>query len=68
MMIDVEIELVEEIVKHELYSVLNSLQKDYRDREAGKGIALFHIDRKKDLAEIDKHIRAFKLVLKYYGE
>ena len=68
MMIEVEVELVDEIVKHELYSVLNSLQKDHRDRTAGKGIALFHIDQKKDLAEIDKHIKAFKLVLKYYGE
>jgi len=68
MMIEVEVELVEEIVKHELYSVLHSLQKDHRDRAAGKGIALFHLDQKKDLTEIDKHIKAFKLVLKYYGE
>lgn len=68
MMVDIEMELVEEIVKHELYSVLNSLQKDYRDRKAGVGISIFDLNKDKDLAEIDKHIKAFKLILKYYGE
>ena len=67
-MVEIDIDLAEAVVKHELYSVLHSLQKDRRDRAAGKGIALFEIDQKKDLAEIDKHIKAFKLVLKYYGE
>ena len=67
-MIEVDIELVEEIVKHELYSVLNSLQKDYRKRKSGAGISIFDRNKDKDLAEIDKHIQAFKLILKYYGE
>jgi hypothetical protein len=68
MMVDIDVDLAEAIVKHEMYSVLHSLQKDRRDRAAGKGIALFHLDQKKDLAELDKHIKAFKLVLKYYSE
>lgn len=68
MMVDIDVDLAETIMKHELYSVLHSLQKDRRDRAAGKGIALFHLDQKRDLIELDKHIKAFKLVLKYYGE
>ena len=31
-------------------------------------MAIFDHDKEKDIAEIEKHIDAFKTVLKYYGE
>ncbi len=34
----------------------------------GTGMAIFDTNKKKDIAEIQRHIDAFKTVLKYYGE
>ena len=48
--------------------VAESLEDDLEKRKAGTGMAIFHKDKKKDIAEIKRHIDAFKTVLKYYGE
>lgn len=67
MKVEVSSDLLEEIAAEELQRTLKSLQKDYKDRKAGKDIAIFNFDKNKDLAELQQHIDAFKLVGKYYG-
>ena len=67
MKIEVEIELLEELVAIELPRTLANLEDDYEKRKAGTGMCIFHKDKKKDLAELKKHIEAFKLVALYYG-
>jgi hypothetical protein len=67
MKIEISSDLLEEIAAAELQRTLKSLQKDYKDRKAGKDIAIFNFDKAKDLAELKQHIDAFKLVGKYYG-
>jgi hypothetical protein len=47
--------------------MLASLQQDYKLRKSGKWMAIFDTDKTKDLAELKRHIEAFKLVGKYYG-
>ena len=49
-------------------NVLESLEDDLEKRKDGTGMAIFHKDKKKDIAEIKRHIDAFRTVLKYYGE
>lgn len=49
-------------------SLVECLEADLEKRKAGTGMAIFHKDKKKDIAEIKRHIDAFKTVLKYYGE
>jgi hypothetical protein len=67
MKIEVSSDLLEEITAAELKLTLKSLQRDYRDRKAGKWVAIFDTDKAADLAELKQHIDAFKLVGRYYG-
>lgn len=52
----------------DLKATLECLQDDLEKRKAGTGMAIFHKDKKKDIAEIKRHIEAVKLVLQYYGD
>lgn len=55
--------------------ILDSLRQSYStlkewldDRKTNPNcFAMFHMDQKKDILEIIKHIEAFELVLDYYG-
>ena len=67
MKIEVSSDLLEEITAAELKITLKSLQRDYRDRKAGKQMYIFSSDKAEDLAELKQHIDAFKLVGRYYG-
>jgi hypothetical protein len=49
-------------------SLVENLEADLEKRKADTGMAIFEKNKKKDIALIEKHIEAFKLVLKYYGE
>jgi len=48
--------------------LVGSLEEDLEKRKNGTGMAIFHENKKKDIAEIKRYIDAFKTVLKYYGE
>jgi hypothetical protein len=67
MKLEISSDLLEEITAAELQRTLKSLQKDAKDRKAGKKISIFSTDKDKDLAELKQHIDAFKLVGRYYG-
>ncbi len=67
MKIEIEADLLEEITAAEIKRMLASLQQDYKLRKSGKWMAIFDTDKTKDLAELKRHIEAFKLVGKYYG-
>lgn len=55
------------IIRGDLKSVLDSLKRDLKARKSGKGVCIFHMDKTEDVAEIERHVDAFKVVLKYYG-
>jgi hypothetical protein len=67
MKIEISSDLLEEIAAEELKRTLELLEADYKARKAGKGIAIFSLKKDEDLAELKKHIEAFKLVGRYYG-
>lgn len=58
---------LDSIIRGDLKSVLDSLKRDLKARKSGKGVCIFHMDKAEDVAEIERHIDAFKIVLKYYG-
>jgi hypothetical protein len=67
MKIEVSSDLLEEITAAELQRTMKQLQQDYKLRKSGKWMAIFDTDKAADLAELKRHIDAFKLVGKYYG-
>ena len=67
MKIEVCIEGVTDIVRSDLGEVLKNLQDDLKRRKKGQQMAIFHMDEKQDIAELQRHVEAFKLVWRYYG-
>jgi len=66
--IELDWDTIDGITTSAMKSILENLEVDLENRKAGTGMAIFHKDKKKDIAEINRHIDAFKTVLKYYGE
>ena len=66
--IELDWDTVDGIARASMHSVLENLQKDLAERKNGDGMAIFVTEQEFDVILIEKHIDAFKLVLKYYGE
>ena len=66
--IELDWDTIDKITTSSMKSLVESLEDDLDKRKAETGMAIFHKDKKKDIAEIKRHIDAFKTVLKYYGE
>ncbi len=67
MKVELCVEGMNTLVRADLKDSLKSLQDDLKKRKAGGNIAIFHTDSRQDIAELQKHVEAFKLVLRYYG-
>lgn len=61
-------EQVDSLVKQQLAWHRDMFIQDIAACEKNEGTAIFDTDRKKDLKQLKKHLKAFNLVLKYYGE
>lgn len=66
MKIEIDSQLLEEITLEQLRYSLASLKESYEDRKDGGDINYFYGDKKKDLAEIKRHIEAFEIAIGYY--
>jgi hypothetical protein len=66
--IDLDYDTIDRIATSSMKSVLENLQKDLAERKNGNGMAIFVTEQEFDVLLIEKHIEAFKLILKYYGE
>lgn len=66
--IELDYDQADKIVIQNLKSMLESLENDYELRKRGEGMVIFEHDKDKDLKLLKKHIKAFKTVLKYYGD
>ncbi len=66
--VDLDWDTVDGIARASMHSVLENLQKDLVERKNGNGMAIFVTEQEFDVMLIEKHIEAFQLVLKYYGE
>jgi hypothetical protein len=64
--VDVDWELSDIIVAKNLKELLETLEDDYESRKQGTGMSIFDTDKDKDIKLLKKHIKAMKLILKYY--
>lgn len=65
--VELEYEMVDKIITQELKSNYADMKKDYKNRAEGS-LAIFDHDVEEDKKAIKKHMKALKLILKYYGE
>jgi hypothetical protein len=66
--VELDWDTIDKITTCSMKSLVESLEDDLRKRKDNTGMAIFETDKESDIALIEKHIEAFKLVLKYYGE
>ena len=66
--VELDWDTIDHITICSIKTLVECLKADLRKRKDGTGVAIFEKDKKKDIALIKKHLEAFKLVLKYYGE
>lgn len=66
-MVELDCDTVDNLVKHELQMVRESLKRDLNGVAGGTRWAIFDKDESKDIALIMEHIYAVQLILAYYG-
>lgn len=66
--VELDWDTIDKITTCSMKSLVESLEADLEKRKADTGMAIFEVEKELDIAMIEKHIEAFKLVLKYYGE
>ena len=60
-------EQIDAIIVKEMKVNLETMKTDMEKRRHGHGMAIFEHSVKEDMKKMKKHIKAFELVLKYYG-
>lgn len=68
MKVELCVEGMNTLVRQDLKGVVKTLRTDLKRRKAGGTLGIFHANQAEDVREIQKHIDAFRLVLRYYGE
>ena len=66
--VELDWDTIDRITTCSMKSLVESLEADLEKRKDDTGMAIFEKDKESDIALIEKHIEAFKLVLSYYGE
>jgi hypothetical protein len=66
--IDLDWDTIDRITTSSMRSVLENLEIDLQKRKNDSGMAIFVKEQQYDIILLEKHIEAFKLILKYYGE
>ena len=67
--IELDSDLIDKIAVHSIKRLVENFQEDIETRKNGKATAgFFHANKRKDIAEMNRHIAALRLLLEYYGE
>lgn len=67
--IELDSDLIDKIAVQSMKRLVENFQEDIETRKFGKATAgFFHANKRKDIAEMKRHIDALRIVLKYYGE
>jgi len=57
----------DKITVSNLQETLENLQHDLSRRKQKKGCAVFDLDKKMDIVEINKRIKAISIIIDYFG-
>ena len=67
--IDLDANLIDKIAVHSIKRLVENFQEDIETRKNGKATAgFFYANKRKDIAEMKRHLDALRLLLEYYGE
>ena len=66
--IELDWDTIDRITTSAIKDALRNLEFDLKDRKEVGDSTYFVLEKAKDIALLEKHIDAFKLVLEYYGE
>lgn len=67
--IEFDRDLIDKIAVQSMKRLVESLEEDIEKRKKGEHKhGFFHVNKRKDIAEMNRHIDALWIVLKYYGE
>jgi hypothetical protein len=66
--IELDWDTIDRITTSAIKDALRNLELDLKDRKEVGDSTYFVLEKEKDIALLEKHIDAFKLVLEYYGE
>lgn len=65
--IDINSDSADLLFVENLKQTIADLEADLKQRKKGGGISIFSTDREHDIIEIERHLDAFRLALRYYG-
>ena len=65
--IDIDPEEYDKIISKALREHLDLNKAFLENRKDDTGMAIFYVDKEKDIKRIKEHIKAFKLMISYYG-
>jgi hypothetical protein len=65
--VELDWDTVDNIIQTELQSTYESMKQDLINRSEGRGYAIFHKKKSKDIDEIIEHLYCLERVMKYYG-
>jgi hypothetical protein len=66
--IDLDWDTMDRIATSSMKCILENLEIELQKRKNDSGMAIFVKEQQYDIILLEKHIEAFKLILKYYGE
>jgi len=66
--IDLDWDTIDRITTSSMKSVLENLEIDLQKRKNDSGMAIFVKEKQYDVILLERHVEAFKLILKYYGD
>jgi hypothetical protein len=65
--LDIDPEEYDKIISKSLREHLELNKAFLENRKDDTGMAIFHVDKDKDIKKIKEHIKALKLLISYYG-
>jgi len=65
--IDINSDFADLLIVENLKQTIADLEADLKHRREGGGISIFSTNQKHDIIEIERHLYAFRLALRYYG-
>lgn len=66
--IDLDWDTIDRITTSSMKSVLENLEIELQKRKNDSGMAIFVTEKQYDVILLERHVEAFKLILKYYGD
>lgn len=65
--VEIECDTIDKIIVEQMAETMEFLKQDCEKRKKGNGFAVFEMDQDADVALMEEHIAAFKIILTYFG-